>query len=82
MCDYSSIPFNNSEALKEIEYEWKIMKPRYEKCYFNNKTSNLHLTVRVTHNIDKLNELIKKQIKAKNYPTNIDLYEISIDINF
>ncbi len=82
LCDYSSISFNNSEALKEIEYEWKIMKPRYDKCYFNNKTSNLHLTVRLSHSIDDNELIIKKQIKAKSYSNNTHLYKISIDINF
>ncbi len=82
LCDYADIPFNHSEALKEIVNEWKVMKPRYDKCYFNNISHNLHLTVKTSHIIDQLNDLTKKQIKSKSYSTNIDLYKISIDIDF
>lgn len=81
LCDYADIPFNNSDALKEILNEWKVMKPRYDKCYFNNVSKNLYLTVKTSH-ISQLNDLNIKQIKSKNYQTNIDLYKISIDIDF
>lgn len=85
LCEYANPIFNNTEAMKEIDFEWSIMKPRYDWCYKNNKTRNLHLACSIS-DLDISfydDKLLKKQLRDRKLDSSVsNLFKIKLDIEF